>query len=100
MSTEDEENGVLGNWITAIDWRGVGNVNQKRELWGALLGVTAEECGPSIEPKSVNIGLVIGNRRELLGDGGSDLLGTVASCIKGDGPKSGRSKWEIGVGRK
>jgi len=47
-----------------------------------LLGVTAEECGSSIEPKTTKVGLVIGNGRELLDDGSGDLPGTIASRIK------------------
>ena len=62
---------------------------------GVLLGVAAEECRPPIEPKPVNVGLVIGDRRESLGNGGSDLLCTVTSRIKGYTPVGEQSKLEM-----
>ena len=41
---EGEEAGSLGNGVTAIGWRSVGDPNHQRELWRILFGVTAEEC--------------------------------------------------------
>ena len=77
---EGEEAGSLGNGVTAIGWRSVGNPNHQRELWRVLLGVTAEECGTTIETETVKVGQVIGNGWKLLGDGSGDILSTVASC--------------------
>ena len=90
-SSQTTKDGLLGNRVTSIDWRCVGNVDQKRELCRGLLGITSKECRSSIEPKTAKVRLDIGDRGEFLDDGGSDLLGTVTSRIKGETPKSVQS---------
>lgn len=79
---------LLGNRVTSIDWRRVGNVDQKRELCTRFFGVTAKERGSSIEPKTAKVGLATGYRRELLDDRSGDLLGTVTGRINGETPAS------------
>ena len=90
-SSQTTKDGLLGNRVTSIDWRCVGNVDQKRELCRGLLRVTAKECRSSIEPKTAKVRLDIGDRGEFLDDGGGDLLGAVTSRIKGETPESVQS---------
>jgi hypothetical protein len=56
MVVEGNEASLLGNGVTAIGRRSVGNVHHERELCRILLGITAEECGTKIKTETANVG--------------------------------------------